>query len=87
MGYFNILKFHALIYFKENIRLYGCADGYYTGANSKAGHRYIVKAFYDLINKWDLLSQICSYNLRQVAVLVIKDKIAFINSNSVPQSS
>jgi len=55
MGYFNILKFHALVYFKENIRLYGCADGYYTGVNSEARHRYIVKAFYDLINKWDLL--------------------------------
>ena len=56
MGYFNIPKFHALIYFKENIRLYRCADGYYTGANSEARHRYIVKAFYDLINKRDSLS-------------------------------
>ena len=55
-GHFNILKFHALIHFKENIRLYRCVDRYYTGANSKAGHHYIIKAFYDLINKWDLLS-------------------------------
>jgi hypothetical protein len=56
MGYFNIPKFYTLIYFKENIYLYGCADRYYTGVNSKAGHRYIVKAFYNLINKRDLLS-------------------------------
>jgi len=56
MGYFNILKFHALIHFKENIRLYRCADRYYTGANGKAGHRYIIKAFYNLINKQDSLS-------------------------------
>jgi len=83
MGHFNIPKFHALIYFKENIRLYRCADRYYTGANSKARHYYIVKAFYNLINKWDSLSQICSYNLRQVAVLAMEDEIAFINSNSI----
>jgi len=56
IGYFNILKFHALVHFKENIRLYGCADGYCTSANSEARHCYIVKAFYNLINKWDLLS-------------------------------
>jgi len=29
---------------------------YYTGANSEAGYRYIIKAFYNLINKRDLLS-------------------------------
>jgi len=51
MGHFNIPKFHAFVHFEENIRLYGCADGYCTGANSEAGHRYIVKAFYNLINK------------------------------------
>jgi len=56
MGHFNIPKFHALIHFKENIRLYGYADRYYTGVNSEARHRYIIKAFYNLINKRDLLS-------------------------------
>jgi len=55
MGYFNIPKFHALVHFEENIRLYGYADGYYTGANSEARHYYIIKAFYNLINKWDSL--------------------------------
>ena len=83
IGHFNIPKFHALIYFEENIRLYRYVDRYCTNINSKAGHRYIIKAFYNLINKRDLLSQIYSYNLRQVAVLAIKDEIAFINSNSV----
>ena len=56
IGYFNILKFHALIYFEENIRLYRYIDGYYTIINSKARHCYIIKAFYNLINKQDLLS-------------------------------
>ena len=56
MGYFNILKFYALVYFKENICLYGCVDRYYTGVNGEAGHRYIIKAFYNLKNKRDLLS-------------------------------
>jgi len=56
MGYFNILKFHALVHFEENIRLYRCADRYYTGVNGEAGHRYIIKAFYNLINKRDSLS-------------------------------
>jgi len=51
IGHFNIPKFYALIYFKENIRLYRYTDGYCTGANSEAGHYYIVKAFYNLINK------------------------------------
>jgi Plavaka transposase len=86
-GHFNIPKFHALVHFEENIRLYGCADGYCTGANGEAGHRYIVKAFYDLTNKRDSLSQICSHNSRRVAVLAMEDEIAFTNSDSVPQSS
>ena len=50
-GHFNILKFYTLIHFKGNIRLYGCTNRYYAGVNNKAGHCYIVKAFYDLINK------------------------------------
>ena len=83
IGHFNIPKFHALVYFEENIRLYRCVDGYCTSINSEAGHCYIIKAFYDLTNKWDLLFQIYSYNLRQVVVLAIKDKIAFINNNSI----
>ena len=56
IGHFNIPKFHALIHFKENIRLYGYIDGYCTGVNGEARHRYIVKAFYNLINKRDSLS-------------------------------
>ena len=56
IGYFNILKFHALIYFKENIRLYRCIDGYCTSINGEAKHCYIIKTFYNLINKQDLLS-------------------------------
>jgi hypothetical protein len=87
IGYFNIPKFHTLIYFEENICLYRCADGYCTSINGEAGYYYIIKAFYDLINKQDLLFQICSYNLRRVVVLAIKNKIAFVNSNSVLQSS
>ena len=83
IGHFNIPKFHTLVHFEENIRLYRYINGYCTSINSKAGHRYIVKTFYNLINKWDSLSQIYSHNLRQVAVLIIEDKIAFINSNSV----
>ena len=55
-GHFNILKFHALICFEENICLYRYIDGYYTGVNSEARHGYIVKAFYNLVNKRDLLS-------------------------------
>ena len=55
-GHFNILKFYAFVYFEENIRLYRYTDRYYTGVNSEARHCYIVKAFYNLINKRDLLS-------------------------------
>ena len=51
MGPFNIPKFYTLVYFKENIRLYGYIDRYYTSANSEARYRYIIKTFYNLINK------------------------------------
>ena len=51
IGHFNIPKFYTLIHFEENICLYKCVDGYYTSINSKAKYCYIVKAFYDLINK------------------------------------
>ena len=56
IGHFNIPKFYALIYFKENIRLYRYTDRYCTSTNSKARHRYIIKAFYNLTNKQDSLS-------------------------------
>jgi hypothetical protein len=56
IGHFNILKFHTLIYFEENIRLYKYIDRYYTSVNREARHHYIIKAFYNLINKRDLLS-------------------------------
>ena len=56
IGYFNIPKFHALIHFEENIRLYRYTNGYCTGVNGKTKHCYIVKAFYNLTNKRDLLS-------------------------------
>ena len=55
-GHFNIPKFHTLVHFKENIRLYKYTNGYCTGVNSEARHYYIIKAFYDLINKPYLLS-------------------------------
>ena len=51
ISHFNIPKFYTLIHFKENIRLYRYTDRYYTGINSEARHCYIVKAFYNLINK------------------------------------
>ena len=51
IGHFNIPKFHAFVYFKENIHLYRYIDGYYISINGEAGHCYIIKAFYDLINK------------------------------------
>ena len=82
-GHFNIPKFYTLMHFKENICLYGYTNRYCTGINSETRHHYIVKMFYDLINKQDSLSQICFYNLRQVIILAIKDKIAFANSNSI----
>jgi hypothetical protein len=50
-GHFNIPKFYALVYFEENIHLYGCVDRYYTSVNGEARHCYIIKAFYNLINK------------------------------------
>ena len=55
IGHFNILKFHALIHFKENICLYEYVDKYCTNANSETRYCYIIKAFYNLINKWNLL--------------------------------
>ena len=72
ISHFNIPKFCALVHFKENIRLYKCTNGYCIGVNGETGHHYIVKAFCNLINKWDLLSQICFHNLRQVTVLIIE---------------
>jgi len=55
MGHFNIPKFYTFVYFKENIRLYKCINGYYTNANNKTKHHYIVKTFYNLTNKRDSL--------------------------------
>ena len=54
---FNYPKFHTISHFIWSIRNYGSAINYNT-AYSKAAHKYLLKAFYNKMNKKEYESQI-----------------------------
>ena len=47
---FNFSKFHAMTHYVNFIYKYGSVDGFDT-SHDEVAHKYLVKAFYDQINK------------------------------------
>ena len=71
---FNYLKFYAVTHFAQCIRDYGSAINY-TTVHSKAAHKYLRKAFYNMTNKEEYDAQIWQYNVRHTNVIAMKDVI------------
>ena len=71
---FNYPKFHAVTHFAQCIRDHGSAINYDT-AYSKATHKYLLKAFYNRINKKEYDAQIRQHNVRYTNVIAMKDVI------------
>ncbi len=70
----NYPKFHAISHFVQCIRDYGSAVNYDT-AHSKTVHKYLLKAFYNRINKKEYKSQIWQHNVRHTNIIAMKDVI------------
>ncbi len=71
---FNYFKFHAISYFVQYIQDYDSAVNYDT-AHSKAAHKYLLKTFYNRMNKKEYDSQIRQHNIRQTNIIAMKDII------------
>ena len=76
---FKYSKFYTISYFIQYIRDYSSAINYNT-AHSEVTQKYLLKIFYNKINKkeYDLL--IWQYNIRYINIIVIKD--VFIKENA-----
>ena len=84
MGHFNFLKFYILLYFISYIHRFKSINRYNIKTNSKVGYKFIVKVFFNFINKQNYLLQIYRLNLKRVAVLAIEDILKFENTISIP---
>ena len=71
---FNYPKFYAISHFVQYIRDYGSAVNYNT-AHSEAAHKYLLKAFYNRMNKKEYDSQIWQHNVRHTNIIAMKDVI------------
>ncbi len=73
--HFNFFKFHVISYYKQLIKLYESVKNYDIDY-FKATHKYLVKCFYDLINKRkDFQNQILKHNTRLMNMLAFEDTI------------
>ena len=71
---FNYPKLHAISHFIQYIWDYDSAINYNT-AHSKMTHKYLLKAFYNRINKKGYNSQIRQHNIRHINIIAMKDVI------------
>ena len=72
---FNYPKFYAISHFIWYIWNYGNAVNYDI-AHSEAAHKYLLKAFYNKINKKEYDLQIWQYNVCHTNIIAMKNIIA-----------
>ena len=79
-GHFNLLKLYVMTHYAEHIWQYNTADNVDT-EHSEAAHKYLVKAFFNQINKWeDFQEQLMHYNTHHVNLLTMKNLILWKNT-------
>ena len=71
---FNYPKFHAISHFVQYIWDYGSAVNYNTAYN-KAAHKYLLRVFYNRMNKKEYNLQIWQYNVWHTNIIAMKDVI------------
>jgi hypothetical protein len=71
--HFNFSKFHAFSHYADFIRRYDAVDEYDT-SHDEIKHKYMIKKFYDRINKRETFqAQLIEHNKRRLNILAMKD--------------
>jgi hypothetical protein len=73
INHFNISKLYVMTHYASQIRRYNSADNFNT-KHSETAHKYLIKIFFDCINKWDTFQmQLLHYNTQHLNFLAMKD--------------
>ena len=80
VNHFNISKLHVMIHYASQIWRYNSADNFNT-KHSEIAHKYLIKIFFDCINKWDTFqTQLLHHNTWHLNFLVMKDILLYRNT-------
>ncbi len=77
VNHFNISKLHVMTHYASQIQRYNSADNFNTKHNEIA-HKYLIKIFFDCINKQDTFqTQLLHHNTQHLNLLAIKDILLY----------
>jgi len=77
VDHFNISKLHMMIHYASQIWRYDSADNFNT-KHSEIAHKYLIKIFFNCINKWDTFqTQLLYNNTRHLNLLMMKDILLY----------
>jgi len=80
VNHFNISKLHVMIHYASQIWRYNSADNFNT-KHSEIAHKYLIKIFFDCINKWDTFqTQLLHHNTWHLNLLTMKDILLYRNT-------
>jgi hypothetical protein len=77
VDHFNISKLHAMTHYASQIQRYDSADNFNT-KHSKIAYKYLIKIFFDCINKWNTFqTQLLHHNTQHLNLLAMKDILLY----------
>ncbi len=77
IDHFNISKLHAMTHYASQIQRYDSADNFNT-KQSEIAHKYLIKIFFNCINKWDTFqTQLLHHNTQHLNLLAMKDILLY----------
>ncbi len=77
VDHFNILKLHAMTYYASQIQRYNSTDNFNT-KHSEIAHKYLIKIFFNCINKWEMFQrQLLHHNTQHLNLLTMKDILLY----------
>ncbi len=73
VDHFNISKLYVMTHYASQIWRYNSTDNFNT-KHSEIAHKYLIKIFFNCINKWDTFqTQLLHHNTRHLNLLAMKD--------------
>jgi hypothetical protein len=80
VDYFNISKLHAMTHYASQIQRYDNVDNFNI-KHSKIAHKYLIKIFFNCINKQDMFqTQLLHHNTQHLNFLAMKDILLYRNT-------
>ena len=72
---FDFCKFHGMLHYSDHVNNFGTMNGYNT-AHFKANHKFVLKLFYNRINKREnFLKQLVWHNQQRIKTLAMKETV------------